>query len=205
MEIRVARNGKEIGSFDEASLTNAVLRGVVQRNDWAWHEGLVSWIAVGELVDRGAVPPTPPTKEAIDGRDWTQDIATMAQLSHIREYSVEPSRDLTKAQARDLLDQLALKYPKIAASIEKQSSKQRTNPIRDIKQELREAERQLKAARTDANTQFHRESIKILKQRLRDESASASSSSSGCGCGCLPFIVAIIVAYAIYILISQPH
>ena len=65
LDIRVARNGKELGVFNEKTLAAAIADGTVNRDDWAWYEGLDAWQPVSAFIPPSAPPPIPKRKPKV--------------------------------------------------------------------------------------------------------------------------------------------
>lgn len=126
MGIQIARNGDLIGEFTAEQLNEAVTRGNVLKEDFAWYEGLTDWITVGELLitlqpkldvipdqaPKGQTKPKPvkSTKqpkqkpEAKPKHDWRTDPASEKQLNYLASFGVTPKICITKGEASDLID-----------------------------------------------------------------------------------------------------
>ena len=49
MQIHVNRNGQQFGPYTLGELQDFLRQGSISESDWAWHEGLTSWVLISQL------------------------------------------------------------------------------------------------------------------------------------------------------------
>ena len=63
MKIYIAKNGQQLGPFDEEELTKQITEGTVSYDDLAWVEGMVTWQPLRTITSPPAGgPPSLPTR-----------------------------------------------------------------------------------------------------------------------------------------------
>ena len=68
MEIIVKRGEEQFGPYSVAQLKEQLASGVIQEDDWAWHEGLSDWVPAQTLVENSpplASMPEPVTSSSV--------------------------------------------------------------------------------------------------------------------------------------------
>jgi hypothetical protein len=50
MDIYITKNNSRSGPFTEDQVREMIATAKVSKKDAAWHEGLVEWVALGEII-----------------------------------------------------------------------------------------------------------------------------------------------------------
>jgi hypothetical protein len=66
LQVRVSREGKEIGTYELAEVVRLLAFGVLRPTDYYWHSGMTEWRLLQELEVGGETPP-PPSGLVSDG------------------------------------------------------------------------------------------------------------------------------------------
>ena len=60
MKIYIAKNGQQLGPFDEEQLTQKIQQGIVSYDDLAWVEGMSDWRPLRQVIPSASGTPVPP-------------------------------------------------------------------------------------------------------------------------------------------------
>ncbi len=64
MNYWLARNGQKYGPYSLEDLRRMVAEGSISPTDLAWHEGMLNWASLAEIVPLSTSPPPPPPPQA---------------------------------------------------------------------------------------------------------------------------------------------
>jgi len=89
MQIHINRNGQQFGPYSVEELRVLLQQGRVSVNDWAWHEGVASWVQISQLdlsiqgaQDVLATENVPQTEEISQQDKVTQASGTEVEGAH---------------------------------------------------------------------------------------------------------------------------
>jgi hypothetical protein len=186
METQIARDGVVIGTFQLEDLPQAIASGTILSDDYAWHEGLSSWTPVSELnlSSERTAPPSPissgendektasSSSQPREKKDWREAKATKAQLGYLSSFGVNPSPDITRGEAHELIDKCT-KDPK-ALKVQAELNEKR-DAERFERWEIAEEEARKKLAAMGAYS--FRISVEKAKYEIENWKAEKASNS----------------------------
>jgi hypothetical protein len=65
LQVRVSREGKEVGVYSAGEAVRLLRDGVLLRTDHYWHKGMKAWCLLPELVADPEIPPPMPISESL--------------------------------------------------------------------------------------------------------------------------------------------
>jgi hypothetical protein len=106
----IAKNGQNLGGFDEAGITEGLRTGYFSHDDAAWREGMTEWVRLEELFNQPEPPALPESKAVLETTlVATEPVARMAtekQIAYIRVLGGEPSPGMTITEASAMIGHL---------------------------------------------------------------------------------------------------
>ncbi|MCB0378165.1 MAG: DUF4339 domain-containing protein [Bdellovibrionales bacterium] len=98
---------QQLGPFSQDQVQNLLERGEVSFNDFAWKQGMDSWVAIAQIEEfRGPLPSTPPIdsalyEETLGGQEEVteeEDISSLSQLVDIQQFEYEKTQVMSAAE-----------------------------------------------------------------------------------------------------------